>query len=389
MPNKRNAHGSGTIRKRKDGLWEARVTTGHNPLTGKSVRKSIYGKTQKEVREKLTQLTLEVDTGTFTEPSKLTVGQWIDIWVSEYLGDVKPNTVTKYKSRCNLHIKPALGMVKLVELSAHTVQTFINRLQKSSDQKESMKPKTIKDLHGVLHRALQQAVEIGYIKFNPSDACKLPRVDRKEVQPLDEDEITAFLAAIHGHKHETIYLVTLFTGIRQGEALGLSWAAVDFKQGTITIDRQLQRNRDAKTWEIVTPKNNKARRITPAQSVMTALWEWRQIQMQWRVKAGVAWSESGLVFTDELGKHLTSEMIRKPFKKIVADIGIPESRFHDLRHSYAVAALSSGDDIKTVQKNLGHHTAAFTLDTYGHVTEKMEKESAARMENFIKKRKAT
>jgi len=389
ITNKRNAQGFGTIRKRSDGRWEARGIVGRDPLTGKNIRKSIYGTSQDEVRKKLTQLTAAVDDGTYVEPSKLTVSMWLDIWTAEYLGDVKPNTVHKYKSRCRLHLKPTLGTVKLADLSAHTIQTLVNRLQKNTGDKKGLSPKSIKDVHGVLHKALQQAVEIGYLRFNPSDACKLPRIDKQEIQPLDENAISAFLDAIQGHRYETIYTVSLFTGMRQGEVLGLSWASIDFKHGVITIDRQLQHNRETKSWEIITPKNSKTRRITPAPSVMSALWNWRQTQMKWRVNAGSAWSESGLVFTDELGSRLTPEMIRKPFKKIATSINIPESRFHDLRHSYAVAALSSGDDIKTVQKTLGHHTAAFTLDTYGHVTEKMEKESAARMEAFIKSRKAT
>lgn len=381
---KRNAHGSGTIRHREDGRWEARVTLGRDPITGKHIRKSVYGKTEKEVRKKLTQMTAAVDDGTYTEPSKLTISQWLSIWTSEYLGHVKPNTVSSYKAICRTHIEPGLGDIKLSALSTHTIQTLYNRLQRD----KGLSPKTIKNVHGALHKALQQAVELGYIRFNPTDSCKLPRVEKSEIKPLDEDAITAFLNAIQGHRWESVYTVTLFTGLRQGEVLGLTWTCVDFARGVILIDRQLQKNRETGQFELIATKNNKGRRITPAPSVMAILREQQRRQAEMRLQAGAAWEDSGLVFTNELGHHLAPFTVYKHYKAIVNELGIPDSRFHDLRHSYAVAALQSGDDIKTVQENLGHYTAGFTLDTYGHVTEKMKQDSADRMEQFIKNRKA-
>ena len=117
---------------------------------------------------------------------------------------------------------------------------------------------------------------------------------------------------------------------------------------------------------------------------MEVLREQKRTQAEWRLRAGQAWEDSGLVFTNELGQNLAAKTVYSHYKRIVSSIGRPEARFHDLRHSYAVAALQSGDDVSTVQSNLGHHTAAFTLDTYGHVTEQMKKDSAARMDAYIK-----
>ena len=117
---------------------------------------------------------------------------------------------------------------------------------------------------------------------------------------------------------------------------------------------------------------------------MDVLRQHRLEQKSQKAHAAEAWAESALVFTNEIGGHLVAGTVYKNFKKIAANTGIDSTRFHDLRHSYAVAALQSGDDVKTVQENLGHHSAAFTLDVYGHVTEKMKRESAARMESFIK-----
>ena len=188
MPRKSNtraAQGGGTIRQRKDGRWEARYTTGRDPGTGKQVQRSIYGATQQEVRKKLAQLTAAIDAGTYKEPCKMTVGQWLDIWQQDYLGGVKPSTAFLYGEQIRLHIKPALGAIKLESLNTHSIQGFYNKLDLS--------PKSVKNIHGILHRALQQAVAIGYLRFNPSDACTLPRVERAEIKPLDEPQIAAFL----------------------------------------------------------------------------------------------------------------------------------------------------------------------------------------------------
>ena len=386
----RAAQGSGTIRKKtvmRKGqeytYWEARVTTGRDPGTGKQIQKSFTGKTQKEVREKMQAAAVEINDSSYVEPSKMTVGQWMDIWLEEYLGGVKPRTVDSYKTTVRVHVKPSLGAIKLSALATHDIQKMYNGLVKGD---KPLSAKSIKNLHGVVHKALQQATELGYIKFNPADACKLPRVERAEIKPLDDDAIKKFLAVAAGHKYEYVYIVTLFTGMREGEVLGLTWDCVDFKSGTILINKQLQKERGSGgKYGFVAPKNNKSRRITPAPTVMAILKAQQQRQFEQRCQAQTMWDNPmNLVFTNEQGRNLSAQTVYLHFKKLISEAGYPDTRFHDLRHSYAVAALQAGDDIKTVQENLGHHAAAFTLDVYGHVTEKMKDASAARMEAFIK-----
>lgn len=391
MP-RRAAQGTGTIRKKtvtRSGkqytYWEARYTEGVDPGTGKQIQRSITGKTQKEVAQKLKAATAAIDQGTYITPSKMTVGEWLDVWAKTYLGSVKPRTVESYKATIRIHIKPALGAVKLDALNAHAIQGFYNSLWEAKDEADRLSPKTVKNVHGVLHKALQQAVSIGYLRFNPADACTLPRVERKELNPLDDGQITAFLEAIKGHRFQTLFTVTLFTGMREGEVLGLKWDCVDFTKGILTINKQLQHGVDGeKRYTLASTKNGKGRTVTPAASIMEMLKHHKAVQAQQRLKAGKLWEDSGLVFTDELGHHLTHPAVYHSFKRVAAEIGRPDARFHDLRHSYAVAAIRSGDDIKTVQGNLGHATAAFTLDVYGHVTDQMKKESVARMDAFIK-----
>ena len=389
----RGAQGSGTIRKKtvvRKGhtytFWEARLTVGYDPGTGKQIQRSFSGKTQKDVREKMQAAAVEVNAGTYKEPSKMTLGEWLDTWLSEYLGGVKPMTVVNYTQHVENHIKPALGKTKLCQLDAPKIQHFYNDLQKPHGDTPGLAAKTVKCVNGVLHKALQQAVAVGYLRFNPADACKLPKVVRKEIKPLDNADISAFLKAIEGHCFEAIYILTLFTGLRRGEVCGLTWDCIDFEKGTMTINKQLQNiPGQPGAYRLISAKNGKSRTIALPSTVITILKQHKIQQTLARLQAGELWENSDFVFTNEVGHHVSPNSVYNQYKRIVASIGLPQARFHDLRHSYAVAAIQSGDDIKTVQGNLGHATASFTLDVYGHVTDQMKQNSAARMEKFIEK----
>lgn len=275
----RNANGNGTIRKKtviKNGkeytYWEARYTEGYDPGTGKQIQRSITGKTQKEVAQRLKAATAAIDAGTYTAPNKMTMGQWLDIWTADYLGGVKPRTVESYLCQIKNHIRPELGAIRLDALNPHTVQRFYNSLGEGTESRPGLSPKSIKIVHGVLHKAMEQAVALGYLQSNPADKCTLPKVVRKELNPLDETEITRFMDAIKGHRFELVFLVTLFTGMRQGEVLGLAWDCVDFDRGTISIRRQLQKATDGTgEYRLLSPKNGKGRTITPAPFVMELL----------------------------------------------------------------------------------------------------------------------
>lgn len=378
---KRKAHGEGTIRQRADGRWECRVTVGRDPGTGKQVRKSFYAPTQGELVALMKQVQADMQNGAFVEPPKLTVGQWADIWAAEYLGNVSEGTKASYEGIIKKHVKPNLGAVNLQKLHAHDIQTFYNTLERAGKA-----PKTIRNVHGMLHKAMDQAVKLGYIKQNPSSLCTLPRLVKKEMQVMADDTLTEFLGAIRGERYETIFFIDVFTGMRQSEILGLTWDCVDFKAGTILINKQLKQEKKRKgAYYLGLPKHDKIRKIKPAVMVMDHLQARKSKQAADQLRAGAAWSnEWNLVFTNELGRYISHKMVRKPYKRIVKALGISELRFHDMRHSYAVLSLTNGDDVKTLQTNLGHHSAGFTLDQYGHVSERMQEESAKRMEAYIK-----
>lgn len=166
MPNtKKSAAGSGNIRKRTRTVkgkqyhsWEGRITVGYDPKTGKQLQKYVSGRTQKEVSQKLRELATELDHGTYIQPTKITVGGWLDIWLAEYLGSLKMRTADSYRTTVEVHLKPAFGRMKLETLTTTDIQRFYNALQR---QEKPLSPKSIHNIHGVLHKALQQAVELG------------------------------------------------------------------------------------------------------------------------------------------------------------------------------------------------------------------------------------
>lgn len=381
---KKNAKGGGTIRKKtvtRNGkpytYWEARITTGRDPGTGKQIQRSFTGKTQKEVREKMQAAAVEVNQGTYTTPQKMTVGQWFDIWSRDYLGGNKPSTVSAYQGNIKNYIKPCLGAVKLLDLHPHMVQGFVNSLD--------LAPATVRLAFGILHHGLEKAVELQYIPRNPADGCVLPKKEQREVHPFSDGQAAAFLNAAQGGGMESLFTAALFTGMRLSELLGLTWDAIDVSKGVIVIDKQLTRYEHREHGLFDTPKSGKARTITPAASVFAVLKRQKVSQMEAQIKAGELWDNPhNLVFTTATGGPVETWSAERAFRVALADAGLSGFHFHDLRHTYAVNAIRAGDDVKTVQTALGHASAAFTLDVYGHVTERMMQDSATRMERFIK-----
>ena len=251
---RKSVAGMGSIRKKEKVIngkaytyYEARYTVGIDPGTGKQIQKSISGKTQREVTRRLKEITTSIE--------------WLNTWISEYTADWKPLTVSNYSKQIKKHLIPRLGAAKLEDLDTHTIQLFYNSLTKSG-----LAPKTVKNIHGVLHAALEQAISNGYIHKNPTAGCKLPKVVRPEIKPLEPEEIARMLKEAKKDAYDNLFIVAMFTGMRQGELLGLSWDNVNFKTGQITIKQQLQ-CKDG-VYFLETPKSGKCRVLSPAPVVM-------------------------------------------------------------------------------------------------------------------------
>ena len=379
--NTRSAAGSGSIRQRSGGTWEARVTVGTDPGSGKPIRKSIYGQTQKEVRQKMTSILRSIDNGTYQAPDKTTVSEWFDEWLKTFCKiKVKPLTYSSYEAAIKKHVKPRIGAIKLQSLRGVHIQQLYNDMTAAG-----LSAKTVKNVSAIMHKAFSVALKQGMIQTNPCDAAELPKAVHKEIQPLTDAEIPSFLNAIDGHPMGNAYALCLFAGLREGECLGLSWSQIDFENKRITVSQQLQREKKKGGAYYIAPstKSGKPREIRPPDIALQYLRAEKIRQAQNQLAAGSVWNnEFDLVFTDGTGKHFAIHTFYRNFKRIAESIGRPDARPHDLRHTAATVAIASGADIKSVQDLLGHATASFTLNVYAHTSEKMKQDTADRMQSY-------
>ena len=376
---KKKTNGEGSIRQREDGRWEGRVTVGLND-SGKQKQKSVYGTTKTEVRQKITAILSELDANDYIPDNRMSVGEWLDMWASSYLVDIKDTTKKKYETDIRVHLIPALGKIKLQELKAIDVQSFYNQLLRKGKA-----AKSIKNIHGVLHRALEDAVRFELCKKNVANSCKPPSVKKKEMCAIKDEDIKRFENAIAGHPYGSFYYIAMYTGLRESEIIGLTWDCIDFENNTIHVYRQLQRGtRKGEEYSFKPLKNNKSRTFTVITQVMDEFRLVRQRQLIYKMKSRQSWSNpNNLVFTNEVGKHYCAPTVYSNFKKIVTNLGLPETRVHDLRHTYATISIECDCDIKTVSAALGHATTTFTMDVYGHVSKKMDKSAAEKLEKYI------
>lgn len=320
--------------------------------------------------------------GVYTPPTKLTVSKWFDIWIEEFSIDKKPLTIRNYCVIARNHIKPTIGAAKLASLTTPMIQKLYNDMQRGTHGKKQYAANTIIAVHTALHGALSQAVAVGHLKTNPATPCTLPRAEKVAITPMDDVALSAFMKATKGEEYGHIFLFDLLTGLRKAEIIGLTWDAVDLKAGKINLYRQLIQLTGG--CEFGPLKNNKPRCIDLPPTAVKLLQEQRRIQNEWRMKAGPAWDNpEGFVFTKPNGEHVAHGTIYAHYGRMMKRLGLPGTRLHDLRHSHAVTALRSGVDIKTLQENLGHHSSAFTMDTYVRSIEQMKKEGANKLDTFI------
>ena len=330
---RRGANGGGTLYHRTDGRWEGRYTVGFDPGTGKPVRKSIYGKTQKEVRQRLTEITRQLDTNTYAEPDKRPLGAYLDSWMSEYVEPVRANyTISTYRGIIKNHIKPNLGAVRLCDLTTDQVQKMVRKLVNAGKA-----PKTIKNTMTVLNSALEQAVKEQVILRNPAKYAKLPSVQAPEIKTLSVEEIAAFMDAAEGCPYYAPLMCCLFLGLREGEALGLAWEHIDFENGKALICQQLQKEKTAHGAFYIkhSTKTGQSRTLDLPDFLINILKEEQRRQTLARIAAGPAWgNEWGLCFTDALGGCINPHTLWANCKRIAKSIGLPDARVHDLRHPY-------------------------------------------------------
>jgi integrase len=370
----KRGNGEGGISRRKDGLYMARYTV--QTATG-AKRKAVYGKTRKEAAEKLTKALADRDMGLVLEGENRTLAAFLDGWLEGTVkGSVKATTYESYERLIRCHIKPELGRRKLKTLAPDHVQALYQRKLDSG-----LAPGTVRQIHSVLSRALDQAVKWGTV---PRNVCKVttpPKPDAEEIRPLDAEQARQFLRTAGGERFEALYVLAVTAGLRIGELLALRWQDVDLEASGATL-RVRRTKSTAKSGPVfTTPKNGKGRSIRLTRHAIEALKAHRATQNVERLKAGVLWQDNGLVFCTHGGRPLDSHNVaRTSFKPLLKRADLPDIRFHDLRHTCATLLLSRGHHPKLVQELLGHASVALTLDRYSHVLPGMGDQTAAAME---------
>lgn len=376
---RKNANGQGTIRKRNDGLWEARYTSGKD---GK--QKSLYARTQKEVRQKLTAVANDIDHGISVDPSRITVGEWLDTWLDEFSTGIRSTTRAWYRYVCEKHIKPTLGNVRLQQMSKAHGQMFVNHLLED----EGIAPSTAKTMRTVFSSALSRAAELELIRKNPMEGIKITAAGKTtasdEMKILDRKQVPAFEAALKAGAHHDIVMFALLTGMRAGELRGLRWQDCDLETGTVRISRQIVYA--DKAYSVSVPKSGHGRKIELPAAALALLKTHKKEQLLQRMKKGAGWIDDelsrDLVFRMPDGSHYKVRALNGAVKKAGEAAGIEGMSPHDLRHSFAVAALRAGTDVKSVQHILGHSSAAITMDIYAQYIEDMGKVAAAKINDY-------
>lgn len=392
MANKR-ANGEGSINKYiVNGVqkgWRASILAGRDE-NGKLIRKQFYGKTQKEVKEKLESFKNQMSLGALPTDDKITLDQWYYTWLFDYrIKDLKPKSFQKYEGIYRNYIHGTqLGKIKLKDLRATHIQQYYNKLLDIDKKPVS----TVKGLNTRLKPCLSEAEKQGYIQKNYCKMVTLPKEDKtREIKVLSASEQKQFIKAIKGHELEVLFLTALSTGLRVGEILGLHWSDINFDKGELTVNRTLQRiteisrdgKRESKVIEQAPKSKNSIRTIPVPKNILCKLKDHRLEQNKNRLKLGELYFDNDYVFCNNFGHPIDDKKPARNLKSILSKLDIEPIKFHGLRHTYATRLFEANVPPKTVQVLMGHYDISITLDIYTHVMEDTKLEAVDKLNEIF------
>lgn len=372
----RRGYGEGSIFRRQDGLWVGSVNLGRRE--GVRRRKTVYGRTRREVQEKVVAALRDQQLGIMPSRGTGTVAQFLTTWLENSAKPrLRPSTYRSYSDLIHLHLIPSLGHLRLDRLGPAQVQAMLNAKLASG-----LSPRRVEFLRAVLRTSLNQAIKWEMLTKNAAALADSPRVTRRPVQVLSPAEAQRLLDAARDDRFEAVYAVALSLGLRQGEALGLRWQDIDLTEQRLTVVHALQRV-DGKLT-LVEPKTARSRRSIKVPAVIAdVLAKHRKRQFEDRLRAGARWQHSDLVFTTTIGTPLEGTTVTHRFPHLLAAAGLPRIRFHDLRHSCASLLLAQGVSPRAVMETLGHSQISLTMNTYTHVIPAVQAEAANAMDRIL------
>lgn len=379
---KRRPSDDGMVRKREDGRWEGRIVVGHDEK-GLPKTKNVLAKTKSECSAKLNALKASLQGPREPKQEKpkadMTFGAWLDRWYQrECKPHIRPKTQADYENRIYQHVIPELGAIPLAKLTAADLQQFYNRLKEGGRllRVEQYGPglfdRMVKSCHVTCRVALDQAVAQGLILKNPALSCKAPVTRPKEMQVLTGEEIQRLLIQAKEDGCFELLLLELTTGLRRGEILALRWDDLDFRTGTLRVERQVQHIQGK--LAVSQPKTRASCRsiLLPA-PVLEILAQYRQsVSSHWMFPS-----------PKKEDSPLDPAAVRKKLSAVLKRAGCPAARFHDLRHTFATSALEHGMDVKTLSTVIGHVSSTTTLNVYAHITDEMRQKAADKIDRAI------
>ena len=372
----RRGPNEGSVYQRKDGRWEGAVHMGYE--NGKRVRKFAIGNTRAEVVAKLAPIIRARDERRPVPNQRTKLGPFLRRWLDEVAKPtIRASTYASYNDIIRLHLIPGLGRIALAKLSPDEVQAFLNAKLASG-----LSPRRVQYLHAVLRRALVTAERWGMASRNVAKLVDSPRVAHHEIRPLTAAQARQLLDASVDDRWLGLYVTALGTGLRQGELLALRWDDIDLDGRRLEVRHTLARVGGVLT--LLEPKTERSRRIVVLpELVVNALRAHRTRQRMERLVAGSRWVDSGHVFATTVGSPQDAAAVTRAFKRALARAGLPESRFHDLRHAAATFLLGRGFTLEDVKNLLGHSSIVLTSNTYGHVLEQRQRQVARGMDAVL------
>ncbi len=376
---KRRPSGDGMVRKRADGRWEGRIVVGHKE-NGDSIFHYVYAPTQKELTARLRQSIDAYKGVELTEQSRMTLAQWLDLWLEQMSITLRPSTLEHYRRDLENHVKPRLGTKLLTQLTAADLRKLYEALKQNGRMKPAhvqdrgLSSTTVHGIHTTLHHALKSAGEQGLIALNPADEVEAPKIVHQSMKILNEAQLDAFMDMIRKDPvWQDFFYTELTTGLRRGEICGLMWSDFDERDGILKICRTIHREKGGRLLAGDTKTYAGTRKIVLPNSTAQLLRDRKQT------------SPSQWIFHNPLRPEapVNPDSAYRQLKKFLMEAGLPDIRFHDLRHTFSTHALASGVDAKTLSCILGHTKASFTLDTYTHTTGDMQKRAAEIVGGFL------
>ena len=363
------------ITKRGENTWLVRVFLGRD--TNGKVRyhnKTVHG-TRKDAVRYRNKVRSEFDGGTFVEPVKQAVADYLRRWLETTKKPaVRPKTYDDYSAHIERYLVPALGVRRLTQLQPTDIQGLYATML------DSLSPRTVRYVHSTLHSALQDAVRTGQLGRNPAALVTLPKLKAREARALDASEVARLLEAARNTRFYSLWLLLVTAGLRPGEALGLKWADLD--DGKLRIQRALSRSKAG--WKFEEPKTSRSRRtVTLPMTTLRALREHRVKQLEERLKSA-DYADLDLMFATSSGQPLEFRLLaQRYFKPLLRAAGLPDIRPYDLRHTHATLLLKAGEHPKVVSERLGHHSTVMTMDVYSHVLPDMQQAAAEKVEDLL------